>query len=257
MSSLRKSSRLASQRRLLRRHEEAKVEEAEADTDEAHEARRILTAASPEGGGVGGEQVPPDAQGPGVDDEEEASPGTTPEAPGAQQPSEDVEPENAGGGEAEDQGDRIANDWHHPMYHDAVLIIGGGQTHHHLRRPSLPADRATSRHTLKSPLTSLAMRLTPEQIIIDCGVAGQCRPNAISILLGLLGLYEMDGYQLRQDIVQYVRNSNVLEHDTALSSSLTQCVKVHLKSYGIDNAPPLGKRRRTRLVGFARTQITC
>lgn len=51
-------------------------------------------------------------------------------------------------------------------------------------------------------------------MLIECGGDGQCGPNVLSFLLGLLRFYAGDGAQLRREIVGYVRTGLVLNTRT-------------------------------------------
>lgn len=83
-----------------------------------------------------------------------------------------------------------------------------------LPRPHLPADKATPRERLLPPLKSLSDAVAPSQMVVECGGDGQCGPNVLSFLLGLLRLYAGDGAQLRREIVGYVRDGHVLHTKT-------------------------------------------
>ena len=62
----------------------------------------------------------------------------------------------------------------------------------HLPRPSAPASRATSINLLAAPLRTLAHAIKPQRIVIDQGGAGQCGPNTLSFLLGMLPVATLD-----------------------------------------------------------------
>lgn len=95
----------------------------------------------------------------------------------------------------------------------AVITLAGDVTMR-LPRPRIEAEGGTPRSQLAPPLKSLAQAVAPEQVLVECGGDGQCGPNVFSYLLGLLGVYEGDGRQLRYDIVQYVRAGRVLDEHT-------------------------------------------
>ena len=73
-----------------------------------------------------------------------------------------------------------------------------------LPRPALAASRATVPMYLAPVMKTLAQRLAPLRIIVDCGGAGQCGPNTFSYLLGLAQLADVDGPQLRATIAAHV-----------------------------------------------------
>lgn len=99
----------------------------------------------------------------------------------------------------------------------SIQLVWGGGAVPALPKPSLPAERATDRRRLNTPLKSLADALAPDRLLVDCGGEGQCGPNALAFLLGLLGRFEGDGYGLRREIVHFVRTSDVLGHATAFT----------------------------------------
>ena len=41
--------------------------------------------------------------------------------------------------------------------------------------------------------------------MVDCGGQGQCGPNTIGYLLGLVGVAVLDGVQVRQAVIEHVR----------------------------------------------------
>ena len=100
-----------------------------------------------------------------------------------------------------------------------------------LKRPMLPVDRASPPHLLAPPLKTLARKLLPTQIVIDLGGSGQCAPNTISFLLGLVEITDMDGPQLRQAVVDHLqapgvkdRLSSILERNAVEPLTLEQLV---------------------------------
>ena len=63
---------------------------------------------------------------------------------------------------------------------------------------------ATNLRELQSPLKTLAGTLSMNnKFIVDCGGQGQCGPNTLGYLLGLVGSATVDGPQLRQAVVQH------------------------------------------------------
>lgn len=99
--------------------------------------------------------------------------------------------------------------------HDTYLIRGGGNANEiPLQRPQVDIGRATPRRLLAPPLQSLADAVAPRRVIIECGGDGQCGPNSLAFMLGLLNMFNGDGFALRRQIVQYVKATNVLEHKT-------------------------------------------
>ena len=103
-------------------------------------------------------------------------------------------------------------------------------------RPSAPADRATSINLLATPLRTLAHALRPQRIVIDQGGAGQCGPNTLSFLLGLLpaevlqtssaaspaaqaqlvALTTMDGPMLRAAVSEHAEKPEVLDSTSSV-----------------------------------------
>ena len=63
---------------------------------------------------------------------------------------------------------------------------------------------ATNLRELQSPLKTLAASVSAKgKFVVDCGGQGQCGPNTIAYLLGLVGRAEIDGPQLRRAVVQH------------------------------------------------------
>ena len=77
--------------------------------------------------------------------------------------------------------------------------------------PSLPVAMATERALLSPPLRALSVALMPEQFILDCGGQGQCGPNTLALLLGLVGLFDLDGLSLRKRVCKHARESGVMD----------------------------------------------
>ena len=64
---------------------------------------------------------------------------------------------------------------------------------------------ATSLRELQSPLKTLATSLSSQgKFVVDCGGQGQCGPNTLSYLLGLVNLATLDGPQLRRAVIEHV-----------------------------------------------------
>ena len=78
-----------------------------------------------------------------------------------------------------------------------------------LPTPTLPASAATKRGLLAPPLRSLAVSLAPRQMVVDYGGEGQCGPNTISGLLGLVGLFDGCGLSLRIELAEFGRKPEV------------------------------------------------
>ena len=92
-------------------------------------------------------------------------------------------------------------------------------------RPSAPATRATSINLLATPLRTLAYVLKPQRIVIDLGGAGQCGPNTLSFLLGLLpaeitealgSLATVDGPRLRAAVAEHAGKKEVLDSTSSI-----------------------------------------
>ena len=65
---------------------------------------------------------------------------------------------------------------------------------------------ATCMRELPSPLKTLANAMSDSgRFVVDCGGQGQCGPNTIGYLLGLVGLAVLDGVQVRQAVIEHVR----------------------------------------------------
>jgi hypothetical protein len=63
---------------------------------------------------------------------------------------------------------------------------------------------ATNLRELQSPLKTLAASVSAKgKFVVDCGGQGQCGPNTVAYLLGLAGLAEIDGPQLRHAVVKH------------------------------------------------------
>ncbi|KAL3905120.1 MAG: hypothetical protein SGPRY_011025 [Prymnesium sp.] len=73
-----------------------------------------------------------------------------------------------------------------------------------LTTTTLPVHFATKRSLLPPPLRALAVKITPERMIVDCGGQGQCGPNSMAFLLGHLNLFEGDGAALRVRIAAHL-----------------------------------------------------
>ena len=67
---------------------------------------------------------------------------------------------------------------------------------------------------LHAPLRTLANKIAPLMIVIDCGGKGQCGPNTLAYLLGLAGIVILDGPQLRTAVVEYVKDAGNLRKKT-------------------------------------------
>ena len=85
-----------------------------------------------------------------------------------------------------------------------------------LRRPAGPASLATPIGTLQTPLWTLAQRLQPDRICVDQGGQGNCGPNTLAYMLGLVGLTEVDGVQLRQLVSDHSKEEGVLQRTTSI-----------------------------------------
>ena len=75
-----------------------------------------------------------------------------------------------------------------------------------LPRPCLPADKASPNFILPPPLKSLANHLKPAKLVTDVGGLGQCGPNTISFLLGLVNAADVDGPALRAAVAIHALN---------------------------------------------------
>ena len=85
-----------------------------------------------------------------------------------------------------------------------------------LRRPAGPATLATPIANLPPPLRTLAQRLRPDRILVDQGGRGNCGPNTLAYMLGLVGLTEVDGVQLRQLVSNHSKEEGVLQRTTSI-----------------------------------------
>ena len=85
-----------------------------------------------------------------------------------------------------------------------------------LPRPHGPPGLATPIGFLSSPLRTLAHRLKPSRFITDQGGAGQCGPNTLTYLLGMVGLTEVDGPQLRLLIRDHASKETTLASSTSV-----------------------------------------
>ena len=85
-----------------------------------------------------------------------------------------------------------------------------------LPRPTGPVTLATSSHTLAAPLRTLAQRLKPGRICVDQGGAGNCGPNTLVYMLGLVELTEADGVQLRRIVSDHSKADGVLQRTTSI-----------------------------------------
>ena len=85
-----------------------------------------------------------------------------------------------------------------------------------LRRPAGPATLATPIGDLQTPLRTLAQRLRPDRILVDQGGRGNCGPNTLAYMLGLVGLTEADGVQLRQLVSNHSKEEGVLQRTTSI-----------------------------------------
>ena len=79
-----------------------------------------------------------------------------------------------------------------------------------LPRPSGPIALATPNFLLSAPLRSLATALQPDRMLVDQGGAGQCGPNTLAYLLGLVELSDCDGPSLRTVAAVHSRSPSVL-----------------------------------------------
>ena len=67
---------------------------------------------------------------------------------------------------------------------------------------------ATNLRELQSPLKTLTNALSAQgKFVVDCGGHGQCGPNTLSYLLGLVDLAVIDGPQLRLAVVNHVQSA--------------------------------------------------
>ena len=85
-----------------------------------------------------------------------------------------------------------------------------------LPRPAGPVTLATPSHVLSAPLRTLAQRLKPERICVDQGGAGNCGPNTLAYMLGLVELTEADGVQLRRIVSDHSKADGVLQRTTSI-----------------------------------------
>ena len=85
-----------------------------------------------------------------------------------------------------------------------------------LPRAAAPPDKATALATLPSPLKTLAKMLRPSRLLIDLGGEGQCGPNTLSYLFGLVALSEEDGPELRADVAAHAAKPEVLASTTSV-----------------------------------------
>ena len=67
---------------------------------------------------------------------------------------------------------------------------------------------ATNLRELQSPLKTLTNAMSAQgKFVVDCGGHGQCGPNTLSYLLGLVDLAVIDGPQLRLAVVNHVQSA--------------------------------------------------
>ena len=85
-----------------------------------------------------------------------------------------------------------------------------------LRRPAGLASLATPIGDLQTPLRTLARRLQPDRILVDQGGQGNCGPNTLAYMLGLVGLTEADGVQLRRLVSNHSKEEGVLQRTTSI-----------------------------------------
>ena len=85
-----------------------------------------------------------------------------------------------------------------------------------LRRPTGPATLATPTHQLAAPLRTLSQRLKPGRICVDQGGQGNCGPNTLAYMLGLVELTEADGVQLRKIVSDHSKADGVLARTTSI-----------------------------------------
>ena len=83
----------------------------------------------------------------------------------------------------------------------------------HLPTPQAPADAATQFNILHAPLKTLARHVAPK-LVIDEGGEGQCGPNTLAYLLGLVEIAQYDGPLLRKAVKLYVTKPGVLDRRT-------------------------------------------
>ena len=85
-----------------------------------------------------------------------------------------------------------------------------------LPRPNGPVTLATPGHLLSAPLKTLAQRLRPGRICVDQGGMGNCGPNTLAYMLGLVKLTEVDGVQLRRIVSDHSKAEGVLQRTTSI-----------------------------------------
>ena len=85
-----------------------------------------------------------------------------------------------------------------------------------LPRPHGPLELATPINFLAAPLRTLAHRLKPSRILSDQGGAGQCGPNTLTYLLGMVGLTDVDGPRLRILVRDHAMMAETLGSTTSI-----------------------------------------
>lgn len=80
-------------------------------------------------------------------------------------------------------------------------------------------EASTTPCILLPTLRSLALEVEPKKILVDCGGHGQCGPNTLAYLLGLVGIFDGTGEGLRMAVVQHVGSQYVLAGNTNLKKT--------------------------------------
>lgn len=122
-------------------------------------------------------------------------------------------------------------------WHDIGAALG-------LRVAMASEQVATTRAILPPPLRSLAKSVAPSQILVDCGGQGQCGPNTLAYLLGLVGLFDRAGEDLRVEVVRHLEDTSVLEGRTNLKASKEAVETLTMRELVLDSieAWPEGMR---------------
>ena len=85
-----------------------------------------------------------------------------------------------------------------------------------LRRPTGPSTLETPTHQLAAPLRTLAQLLKPNRICVDQGGQGNCGPNTLAYMLGLVELTDADGLRLRRIASDHSKSEGVLQRTTSI-----------------------------------------
>ena len=111
-----------------------------------------------------------------------------------------------------------------------------------IMRPAAPAASETPRSFLSPPLKTLATRVEPN-MLIDVGGQGQCGPNTLVYLLGLVQLSDEDGPGLRRIIVAHVTTHG--SRVTTVRDGATNLTLAQLAVYAMAHWPADARKGAT------------